>query len=107
MGDEDEASLVLAVASGGALGFVARYLIAIGAGPRIRNVVPIRDADHMTGSALTGASVSLFAIRWNLPEIMRAFSDGRHLWGTRPSQRSLSMPITWWCEGKWLLRLRT
>ena len=66
--------LVLAVALGGALGSVARYLVGIGStrlfgvefpwGTLIINIV---------GSFLIGVFVELFALKWDLPLSARVF----------------------------------
>jgi CrcB protein len=66
--------LILAVALGGAIGSVARYLVAIGVARAFGTSFPWGTLIiNVTGSALIGAFVSLFAIRWNLPEAARAF----------------------------------
>ena len=67
-------SLILAVAAGGALGSVARYLVGIAStrafglsfpwGTLIVNVV---------GSFLIGVFIELFALRANLPQEVRVF----------------------------------
>jgi fluoride exporter len=60
-----KAQLVLAVACGGALGSVARYLLAIGVGRAFGTSFPWGTLFiNVAGSALIGAFVSLFAIRW-------------------------------------------
>jgi len=66
--------MILAVAAGGALGSVARYLAGIGStrlfglafpwGTLIINIV---------GSFLIGAFVELFALKWDLPQDARVF----------------------------------
>ena len=68
------ASLILAVAAGGALGSVARYVMGVGAtrmfglgfpwGTLIINIL---------GSFLIGAFVELFALKWDLPQEGRVF----------------------------------
>jgi fluoride exporter len=66
--------LILAVAIGGSIGSVARYLVAIGAARAFGTAFPWGILIiNVTGSALIGAFVSLFAIRWNLPEAARVF----------------------------------
>jgi len=66
--------LILAVAVGGAVGSVARYLMAISAARAFGTSFPWGTLIiNVTGSALIGAFVSLFAIRWNLPEAARVF----------------------------------
>jgi fluoride exporter len=66
--------LILAVAAGGALGSVARYLAGIGAtrmfglgfpwGTLIINIL---------GSFLIGAFAEMFALKWDLPQEARVF----------------------------------
>jgi CrcB protein len=66
--------LVVAVAAGGAIGSVARYLVAIGVGRAFGASFPWGTLIiNITGSAFIGAFISLFATRWNLPEAARAF----------------------------------
>lgn len=67
-------ALIAAVAIGGALGSVARYLVAIGIGRAFGTSFPWGILIiNVSGSALIGAFISLFALRWNLPETARAF----------------------------------
>jgi CrcB protein len=66
--------LISAVAVGGAIGSVARYLVAVGAGRAFGMSFPWGTLIiNVTGSALMGAFASLFAIRWNVSETARAF----------------------------------
>ena len=66
--------LVLAVAVGGAIGSVARYLVAIGSGKAFGTSFPWGILIiNVTGSFLIGMFVGLFALRWNLPEPVRVF----------------------------------
>jgi CrcB protein len=66
--------LILSVAIGGAIGSVARYLVAIGAGRAFGTAFPWGILIiNVTGSALIGAFAGLFALRWNLPEPVRVF----------------------------------
>jgi CrcB protein len=66
--------LILSVAIGGAIGSVARYLVAIGSARAFGTSFPWGILIiNVTGSALIGAFVGLFALRWNLPEPVRVF----------------------------------
>jgi CrcB protein len=66
--------LILAVAAGGALGSVARYLVGIGSGRLFGTDFPWGTLIiNMTGSFLIGAFVGLFAAKWDLPQTMRIF----------------------------------
>ena len=66
--------MILAVAAGGALGSVARYMVGVGStkvfglsfpwGTLIINIV---------GSFLIGVFVEMFALRWDLPQEARVF----------------------------------
>ena len=65
---------VLAVASGGALGAVVRYLVAIGSGRLFGTDFPWGTLIiNVTGSFLIGLFAALFATRWNLPQTARIF----------------------------------
>jgi fluoride exporter len=65
---------ILAVAVGGALGSVARYLVAIGAGRAFGTNFPWGILIiNVTGSFLIGAFTGLFALKWDLPQAMRIF----------------------------------
>ena len=66
--------LILAVAIGGAIGSVARYLVAIGSGKLFGMAFPWGTLIiNITGSFLIGAFVGLFATKWDLPQPMRVF----------------------------------
>jgi fluoride exporter len=66
--------LILPVAAGGAIGSVARYLVGVGVGRAFGTSFPCGTLIiNVTGSALIGAIVGLFALRWNLPEVARVF----------------------------------
>ena len=68
------AALIIAVAVGGAIGSVARYLVAIGVGRALGTSFPWGILFiNVTGSALIGIFAGLFALRWNLPEAARVF----------------------------------
>ena len=65
---------ILAVAAGGALGAVVRYLVAIGSGRIFGASFPWGTLIiNVTGSFLIGAFTALFATRWNLPQAARIF----------------------------------
>lgn len=65
---------ILAVAIGGAIGSVARYLVAIGAGRAFGTSFPWGTLIiNVTGSFLIGAFTGLFALKWDLPQAMRIF----------------------------------
>lgn len=65
---------IIAVAAGGALGSVARYLVAIlsarafGAGFPYGTLII-----NVSGSFLIGVFIALFATRWDLPQAVRIF----------------------------------
>lgn len=66
--------LIIAVALGGALGSVARYLTGIGAGKLFGLGFPWGTLIiNIVGSFLIGTFVELFALRWNLPQAARVF----------------------------------
>ena len=66
--------LILAVAAGGALGSVARYLAGIGATRLFGLGFPWGTLIiNIAGSFLIGAFVELFALRWDLPQEARVF----------------------------------
>lgn len=66
--------LVLAVAVGGAIGSVARYLAGMGSGRLFGMAFPWGTLIlNVTGSFLIGAFVALFATRWDLSQAMRIF----------------------------------
>lgn len=67
-------SLILAVAFGGALGSVARYLAGIGVGKMFGSGFPWGTLIiNIVGSFLIGLFVECFALRWNLSQPMRVF----------------------------------
>jgi CrcB protein len=66
--------LILAVAIGGAIGSVARYLVGIGSGKLFGIGFPWGTlVINVTGSFLIGAFVGLFATKWDLPQVARVF----------------------------------
>jgi CrcB protein len=68
------AQFVLAVAAGGAIGSVARYLVAIGSGRLFGSNFPWGILIvNVTGSFLIGLLVGLFAVKWDLPQAVRIF----------------------------------
>lgn len=65
---------ILAVALGGAIGSVTRYLVAIGVGRAFGTNFPWGTLIiNVTGSFLIGAFTGLFALKWDLPQAMRIF----------------------------------
>jgi fluoride exporter len=65
---------ILAVAAGGALGSVARYLVGIGSGKLFGTSFPWGTLIiNVTGSFLIGAFVGLFATKWDLSQAARIF----------------------------------
>lgn len=65
---------ILAVATGGALGSVMRYLVGIGSGRAFGTDFPWGTLIiNVTGSFLIGLFAALFATRWNLPQAVRIF----------------------------------
>jgi CrcB protein len=65
---------ILAVAVGGAIGSVARYLVGIGSGKLFGINFPWGTLlINITGSFLIGLFAGLFAIRWDLPQAVRIF----------------------------------
>jgi len=65
---------VLAVALGGAVGSVARYLAGIGAGRLFGTYFPWGTLIiNVTGSFLIGVFVGLFATRWDASPALRIF----------------------------------
>jgi CrcB protein len=69
-----EPRFILAVAVGGALGSVARYLVGIGSGKLFGTDFPWGTLIiNVTGSFLIGAFIGLFATRWNLSQAARIF----------------------------------
>ncbi len=69
-----ELRFILAVAFGGALGSVARYLVGIGSGKLFGMNFPWGTLIiNVSGSFLIGAFVGLFAIKWDLSQTARIF----------------------------------
>ncbi len=67
-------SLILAVAAGGALGSVARYLVGIASIKAFGLAFPWGTLIvNVLGSFLIGAFVELFALKADLPQEMRVF----------------------------------
>jgi fluoride exporter len=66
--------LIIAVAIGGAIGSVARYLVGIGSGKLFGLDFPWGTLIiNIVGSFLIGAFVELFALRWDLSQFWRVF----------------------------------
>ena len=66
--------ILLAIAAGGALGSVARYLVGIGATKAFGLTFPWGTLIiNIVGSFLIGAFVELFALKWDLPQEARVF----------------------------------
>jgi CrcB protein len=66
--------LILAVAVGGALAAVARYLVGIGSGKLFGTNFPWGTLIiNVTGSFLIGAFVGLFAAKWDVSQTTRVF----------------------------------
>ena len=67
-------SFIAAVALGGAIGSVARYLVGIGSGKLFGLDFPWGTLIiNITGSFLIGVFVETFALRWNPTQAMRIF----------------------------------
>lgn len=67
-------TFILAVAAGGSLGSMARYLVTIGFGRLLGSKFPWGTLFiNVSGSFLIGLFVGLFAIRWDLPQAARIF----------------------------------
>jgi fluoride exporter len=65
---------IIAVAVGGSIGSVARYLVGIGSGKLFGINFPWGTLiTNVTGSFLIGLFVNLFAARWDLPQAVRIF----------------------------------
>lgn len=65
---------ILAVAAGGALGSVMRYLVGIGSARAFGTDFPWGTLIiNVTGSFLIGIFVGLFATKWNLSQAARLF----------------------------------
>src|ERR1700759_1086930 len=68
--------LIIAIALGGAIGSVARYLVGIGSGKLFGLDFPWGTLIiNIVGSFLIGAFVESFALRWELPQVARALPD--------------------------------
>jgi CrcB protein len=66
--------LIAAVAGGGAIGSVARYLVGVGAGRLFGTAFPWGTLIiNIAGSFLIGAFAESFALRWDLPQVLRVF----------------------------------
>ena len=66
--------LILAVAAGGALGSVARYLVGVGSTKLLGLDFPWGTLIiNVAGSFLIGAFVEMFALKWDLPQEARVF----------------------------------
>ena len=66
--------LLAAVAIGGSLGSVARYLVAIGVGRLVGTAFPWGTlVINIVGSFLIGVFVESFALSWNVSQAMRLF----------------------------------
>src|ERR1700761_8695418 len=67
-------TVIFAVAAGGALGSVTRYLVGIASGRLFGTNFPWGTLIiNVTGSFLIGAFVGMFATRWELPQAVRIF----------------------------------
>lgn len=65
---------ILAVAAGGAIGSVARYLVGIASGKAFGMAFPWGTLIiNVTGSFLIGLFAALFAVKWDLPQAARIF----------------------------------
>lgn len=65
---------ILAVALGGALGSMARYLVGIGSGKLFGLGFPWGTLIiNIVGSMLIGAFAGMFAFKWDLPQALRIF----------------------------------
>lgn len=66
--------LILAVATGGAIGSVARFLVGVGSTKLFGVAFPWGTLIiNVFGSFLIGVFVESFALRWNLPQAARVF----------------------------------
>jgi fluoride exporter len=66
--------IILAVALGGALGSVARYLVGVGSGKMFGVDFPWGTLIiNILGSFLIGVFAELFALKWDLPQTGRVF----------------------------------
>jgi CrcB protein len=69
-----EPQLIAAVALGGALGSVARYLVGVASGILFGMAFPWGTLIiNITGSFLIGTFVGLFALKWSLPQVAKIF----------------------------------
>jgi CrcB protein len=67
-------ALIIAVAIGGAIGSVARYLVGIGSGKLFGLAFPWGTLIiNIAGSFLIGVFVESFALKWDLPQVARVF----------------------------------
>ncbi len=65
---------ILAVALGGAIGSVARYLVGIGSGKLLGFNFPWGTLFiNIVGSMLIGVFAGMFAFKWDLPQALRVF----------------------------------
>jgi fluoride exporter len=66
--------MILAVAAGGAIGTIARYMVAIYAGRWLGTGFPWGTLlVNVTGSFLIGALAGAFALKWDVSQATRAF----------------------------------
>jgi fluoride exporter len=66
--------LIIAVAIGGAIGSIARYLVGVGSGKLFGFDFPWGTLIiNIVGSFLIGAFVESFALRWDLSQFWRVF----------------------------------
>jgi CrcB protein len=66
--------LIIAVATGGAIGSIARYLVGVGSGKLFGFTFPWSTLIiNVVGSFLIGVFVELFALKWDLPQAVRVF----------------------------------
>ena len=66
--------LILAVAIGGAIGSVARYLVGVGSGKLFGFAFPWGTLIiNIAGSFLIGVFAESFALKWNLPQAAQVF----------------------------------
>jgi len=66
--------LLAAVAIGGSLGSVARYLVAVGAGRLVGTAFPWGTlVINIVGSFLIGVFAESFALSWNVSQTVRVF----------------------------------
>lgn len=73
-GEALNVQLLAAVAIGGSLGSVARYLVAIGAGRLVGTEFPWGTlAINIVGSFLIGVFAESFALSWNISQATRVF----------------------------------